>query len=98
MGGIEGQREGIEARRLAGFEPVIGPAQGQDRKLEALVLVEDDVAHRKALELRQQEGQKRGLAGAGHADDAGVPQVPDVGAEPEGVSTVERNRVTASPQ
>jgi hypothetical protein len=55
--------------------------------------------YREALELRQQEGEQRGLTSAGHADDAGMPQVPDVGARTTaGVSTVDRNSVTASPQ
>ena len=78
-----GQREGVEACGDAGLEAVIATAQGQDRELEALVLVQNHMPDREALELRQQEGQQRRLAGAGHADDAGMPQVPHMGREPQ---------------
>ena len=59
-----GQRERVEARRLAVAKREIGPAAGPHEDFRAAILVDEDLLGAESLQLRQHEVLNDGLARA----------------------------------
>src|SRR5690606_40804710 len=78
-----GQRERVEAGRLARANSVVAPADAADEQFARAVLVEQDRARAELLRLRGEEVHHHGLARARRADDREVAEIAVVEVEEE---------------
>ena len=92
-----GQRKRVEARRLAGVDPIIGATNAAHEQFGAAVLVEQDGAGFELLRLRGEEVHHHRLARTGRTDDGEIAQIAVMEIEEEGRCArrlQQRDRVT----